>query len=720
MDEELQQRLLAVFREEAVENLDELRILVQRVRAATPGEVPLLAKAAMRIAHNIKGASSSVGLDAVATLAHALEDALQALADRRSHNAEEIARAASLAITAMEQLAEGGTDAAEPLVERLRHFAGLPGGAVSAAPATASSSPPRRVVGLTEGPPAPAPPGGAPVEGTRLVALRVETTRLDALARHAGELVSLQAELASKQARMEAFQSEMVDTVAELAPNLRPRFADLLNGADALGRAERDALLRSNRLAAELGEAIRRMRMVPLSALFAAFRRCVAETAQTTGKEVELLLEAANAEIDKHVLDQLREPLLHLLRNAVDHGIEALASRARAGKRPQGTIAVRAQVVATSMLLTIDDDGQGIDVAKLKRAALKRGRTSQDRLDRMSHDEAVELVFQTGLSTADRVSPVSGRGIGLDVVRRAVVSLGGTVTVATPGPLGGASFRLSVPLHVLSSRVLLVRTGQTTCALPITGIERTLRIDPKKLAFADGDRVLARDGENPLRVRDLGALVGAARARGAAGGALETDAVVVHERGLRVAVTVDEVLGDQELVVKKLPWHLRSVRGVVGATALPDGRVAIVLDIGHLVRGRELASEGPEIDRAQAVKRVLVADDSVSARMLARNVLASMGYDVTLATDGVQAWAALREATFDLVVSDVQMPGMDGLELTKRIRADARLKQLPIVLVTSSAAPEQVQAGLAAGADEYVVKGPLQQQKLLEAVGRHA
>jgi two-component system chemotaxis sensor kinase CheA len=700
-------QILAIFREEAGENIDELRTVFERLETAQPAEATEHADAAMRLAHNLKGASATVGEDALARLAHALEDALEHLRDGKLEIRSEVIAAAAPAIAVMQRILDGREHNVSEHERALRALIGA-----------AAVDPDTAVVAE-----------GAEQAGDEVVAhvasdprkqhtIRVDVRRLDDLLQYTGELIGMAAQLAAKAQRAEAFHGAFLDEFDELGPEARSRSGHLADASEELLNAEREALQRFARLHREMSDAIRRMRLVPIAALAPTWRRCVDETCLTLGRRARLELDLGDVELDKMVLDGLRDPMLHLLRNAVGHGIEPESERLSVGKRPHGTVRVRTRIEEGTIAIDVDDDGRGLDFEKIRGAAHEGMGRSRADVAALTDSAVGDLVFEPGLSTAGAVSAVSGRGVGLDIVRRAAEELGGRISVVQPGTLGGASFRMLVPANILSSRALLVRSGTTTYAIPIDAVERSMRVQRGAIAVAEGREVVHVEDVGPVQIGPIESFVAAVAPRHSNGNALVI-VVVVHVRSVLLGLLVDETLGDAEIVIKKLPYNLRSVRGVSGAATLPDGTVALVVDtadLGASPHQRALQKDRPVMSGG---RRVLVVDDSVTARAVTRGTLSAAGHEVHGVSDGLQAWEALREGRFDLVVSDVRMPGMDGIELTRKIRAHDALHRIPVVLLTSRSHPEEVQRGLDAGADEYVVKGPSQRQKLLEAVGRH-
>lgn len=712
MKKDLEEQLRAIFREEAAELLEELRDVVGRLRTTDAELASEEIGVAMRLAHNLKGAAGSVGLDSFANTAHALEDALLAIrqggvAAQYEHNA-----LLAEAVSALESSIEGrGDQPSESVRPRLLGVAGTasPDVEVETDPARNLTPVPRAEPNLESS--EIVLPDGRIAKGSTV---RIDAKRLDRLFGLVSELLVTETGMRHRHQSVVALRQSFTDAVAKLPVEHRDGLASYMQQLDACARDHQSAVAAFGRLSSELNDAMRRTRMVPLVNLSAMMRRTVDDAARVLGKEVDLELSLAGIELDKVVLDRLRDPLVHLLRNAVDHGIEPTETRDTLGKTLRGLVNVRAEIIGANVRIVILDDGRGIDVRRLEKSLVEKGLLSADKAARLDEASLVDFLFAEGFSTRDEATMLSGRGVGLDVVRHALADLGGTVRAEPRGPLGGAAFTLTVPLSVLTTRILLVRASENVYAIPTHSIARVARASKDAMRMVDGTPVVTVEGTDPLPLHFLARILGARTQREA-----DSHRVIVLDDGKRqFAVAVDEILEEQELVVRKLPWNLVSVPGVSGAVTLADGSVAIVVDVAHLFASRDAGTERREASAART--RILVVDDSMTTRTLHRNLLAGAGYDVVLANDGLEAWDRLRQEPLDMVVTDGQMPGMDGFELTRRIRGDARLGSLPVILVTSLARPDDIQRGLDAGADEYVVKGPLEQDALLTAVARHA
>ncbi len=465
-----------------------------------------------------------------------------------------------------------------------------------------------------------------------------------------------------------------------------------------------------------LDSEVRRLRMLPFASACQGLDRQVRDLAQDSGKEIELILEGGDVELDRSVLERLKDPLLHLVRNAVDHGIESPSQRRAAGKPPAGRITVAATLRGSQVEVSVADDGRGIDLEPLREQARKK------RLPEALDDrKLVYQIFQPGVTTAPIITSVSGRGVGLDVVKTRVESIHGTIDLSfTPGQ--GSRFTLAVPLTLTTLRALLVEAGGLTWAWASTNIHRLVHVGPEDFRTVGGREVLRTD-EGPIPVAALATTLGLpAGAHSRPDGGRPGLIVAAGER--RMAFVVDDLLAEQEIVVKGLGVRLRRVRHFSGATVLPSGRVALVLNAANLIRTAMNQAAGPTLSAASASpapparKRLLVVDDSLTTRTLEKSILEAAGYEILTAADGAAGWRLLQEQPVDLVISDVEMPDMDGLTLTETIRRSKRFADLPVILVTARSSDQDKARGIEVGADAYIVKSDFEQKSLLETVAQ--
>jgi two-component system chemotaxis sensor kinase CheA len=452
--------------------------------------------------------------------------------------------------------------------------------------------------------------------------------------------------------------------------------------------------------------------MVPASLALELLRRVLREVSGRTGKEADLVLVGAEVRLDRRMVDELRDPLLHLVRNAVDHGIEAPADRARAGKPARGQVRVRVEPRGTRVGVVVEDDGAGLDLAAVRAAAVRGGAVTAEAVAQLSEAEAAQLIFQTGLSTTAAVTEISGRGVGLDVVRDAARRLRGTVTVShRPG--NGTTFDVDLPVSLSASAALLVRFGGELAAIPGDSVSRVLLLAEGDVGTVAG-RPTVRVGTSQLPFAPLSLVLGQTAPAAEARGRLRP-ALVLSVGGQRVVLGVEEVLGQQEILVSGLGSRLAQVSHLAGAAMLDDGRVVGVLAAAELLR-RVQPLGGASRDPAPARARILVVDDSLTTRSAMKSLLEIAGYAVLAASDGEEALKLLATSGAQLVVTDVQMPRLDGFGLVRRIKADPRLRATPVVLVTSLEAPEDRALGLEAGAEGYLVKREVERGRLLDLV----
>jgi len=470
-------------------------------------------------------------------------------------------------------------------------------------------------------------------------------------------------------------------------------------------------------------EDMKKTLMLPFSSLLESFPRMVRDLSRAQGKKVELLLQGSEVEIDKRILDGMKDPLIHLLRNCVDHGIEKPEEREQYQKPHHGTVTVAiAQVNGNLIEILISDDGAGINLAKVKEEVVKRRLLSGKEVDKLSEKETLLLIFQSEVSTSPIITDISGRGLGLAIVREKVEKLGGQISVETE-PQMGSSFRIVLPVTVATFRGILVRSADQVFAIPTSNVERVTRIKQDEIKTVENKETISLNGRAVAYVQ-LHRVLELPRQEKKGEGSGLIQVLVLFGAGKRIAFSVDKILYEQEVLVKSLGKQLPRVRNISGATVLGSGRVVPILNVSDLLKSalkESAALAGTTVAMGEGEekgKAVLVVEDSITSRMLLKNILESAGFYVKTAVDGVDALNALRTEKFDLVVSDVEMPRMNGFDLTVRIRADQKLSQLPVVLVTSLGSREDRERGIDAGANAYIVKSSFEHSNLLEIVSR--
>jgi two-component system chemotaxis sensor kinase CheA len=468
---------------------------------------------------------------------------------------------------------------------------------------------------------------------------------------------------------------------------------------------------------------VKEMQLLPFASLLDMFPRFIRELARGQGKEVEPVLRGGEIEIDRRILEAMKDPLIHLLRNAIDHGIEPPAARVDQRKSPRGTITVTvSQQDGGKVELLVADDGAGIDAARVRAAAGRLGLVSAEEAERLDESEAQALVFQSGMTTSPLITDVSGRGLGLAIVREKVERLGGSIALESQ-PGAGTAFRIVLPLTLATFRGVLVRAGEQLCVIPAAHVERVTRVAGPDVQTVENRETIALDGQ-ALALVWLGDVLELPRRENAEESAGGMPAVVLGSGLARIVFRVDDLLGEQEVLVKTLGPQLARVRNVAGASVLGTGQVVPVLNVPDLLKSAVKQATAPRAPIAagqpDAAEKpsILVAEDSITSRALLKNILESAGYRVATAVDGIDAYTALKTGAFDLLVSDVEMPRMDGFDLTARVRADKQFAELPVVLVTALGSREHRERGIDVGANAYIVKSNFDQSNLLEVVQR--
>jgi len=474
----------------------------------------------------------------------------------------------------------------------------------------------------------------------------------------------------------------------------------------------------------ELEQEIKRARMLPLNTITGTFGRMVRDLAQESGKEAVLQIIGGETELDKRVLEQIKDPLIHLLRNAVDHGIEPPQQREALGKPRTGTITISAEQLGKEVVICIADDGAGLDLEAIRQAVARR--TGVD-AQSLSTDDLKEAIFNTGISTSPIITDISGRGVGLDVVHRNVEALHGRIEVDSQ-PGAGAVFTLILPLTLTSSRGLLVRVSNEVLAIPYNAIERIMYIRPEDIVTLEGQDTILYDGR-PLTLARLSDVLELPPVDMQFDMQLERariPVVVLAAAERRMAFVVDELEGEQEVVIKSLGRQLSRVGGISGATVLGSGEVVLILNVADLIKlglrskrhsVLDTLSRTTSATETRARRHILIVDDSITTRTLEKNILEAAGYTVQLATDGQEALSVIATSGApDLIVSDIVMPRLNGFELTQRIKEDPHTADVPVILVTSLDSPEDKARGIEVGADAYITKSSFDQNNLLETI----
>ena len=699
-------RLLAIFTDELDEQVQQLNDDLLALERA-PADAERL-RSVFRIMHTLKGASRAAGLPLVESLCHSLENELSQVRDGGvALGGAQLAllfEAADVLGETRDRLRDGQPVPEASLTAAMSHARGR--GAI----ALPKPAPPARAVEQVPAPPTPQPVATAPEETSRGAShVRVTLQQVDAIAGAAAEIAGLASVLGERVADLSTLRTR------RRADRRRDREDDALDVelTRMLRRADEDARNLFG-ISGRLGASARSLRQRPFGELTETLPRVVRDVAKEVGKQARIVITGSDVEADRVVLEALREPLLHLVRNAVDHGLELPAQRLAAGKDAEGEVRIEAELRGDRMRVIVADDGRGLDIVAVRRGIERRGRAVP-----AEASAVMRAIFDDGFTTRDTATTLSGRGVGMGIVRAAAERLGGTVDVASI-PNQGTKVIIDVPVSIATMSVVLVQVGDVTLAVPSAFVLRVARADPRKLARVDGRTVLVTH-DRPTPVTTLAALLGPPFEDAPSPSMLQL--VVLESGSRRLAVAVDDLLDERELVLRPLE-HVGDAATTltVGTALLGTGAVALVLSVPALIDHHEgtganahpsfaAADEGP-----RAPSRILVVDDSITSRTLEQSVLSAAGYHVTTAVDGAEAWRNIERHKFALVVSDVEMPHLDGFSLCERIRANARTSSLPVILVTSLDDPAQRARGLEAGADAYITKSSFDQDTLLDTV----
>lgn len=693
---------------------------------------PAVIESLMRAAHSLKGASRLVGIPVIEQIAHVLEDVFVAA---QKHTITIGTDAVDVCLHAVDTMAHIAARSDTPgaadntpyidnivtVLESLRHGAALPKLTLPPLPVEERPIPAMTVIGDSER------------------VLRVGADRLNRILGLSSELVvdvrnaqsQVQALLHMKKKHSEVLQTlDMLrDALSELGPNerasiylnqLRKRVVDFrqllaeqLTEADAFDR-------RLGTTTARVHREIILTRMRPLADGVQGFQRMVRDLARATGKKIELRIQGLRTEVDRDVLEKLEAPLTHLIRNAIDHGIETPAERRALNKTEHGTVQLAASYSAGMLLIVLEDDGRGVDIEQLKRKIVERGLSPAGMVENLSVDELVEFLFLPKFSTRDALTELSGRGVGLDVVRETVQALGGTVKTSTQAGRG-TRFTLHLPITLSLIPALLVDIGQESYAFPLARIDRLLNIAPTQVEYIEGHQYTVLDGEN-IGLVDACSLFGK---KTAADPQRNLDVVVLSDKLSRYGVVVDRIVGERVLAVQAMDPRLGKVRDISSAALLEDGSPTLIIDVDDFVRSIDHARRGGTLQhmeewadnqKSKVEKRILVVDDSITVRGVESKLLELHGYLVETAVDGMDGWNRVRSGRFDLVITDVDMPRMDGVELVDMIKNDPQLRSLPVMIVSYKDRPEDRRRGLEAGADYYLTKGSFHDETLIDAV----
>ncbi len=738
--------LIAIFKAETEEHLTNLdNGLVELEKQ--PDNVELVRRLNREV-HTLKGAARVFGFSPIQDIAHRIEDIFEAIAGKRIALGSSVAERIFKGLDAIRSISEKISSEQEIRVDVSELCGELEACLVAkqGTEAVRRSKPGKGHIG-GETQPDVADTISEEGNSSPLIQqdeyIRIPLSRADKLLYLVGELVINRMKSSAKIAqtkRLSKLSRDMQKSVSSLTEAIKKEWSPpegevtkLLSQCDAQMQKLREHSLKLydhistevfhlDPVIDELQTKVKEIKMLPLATVFNAFPRMVRDIASQQGKEVNLVISGEETELDKKVMEGIKTSLIHILRNCIDHGIEEPEMRTALGKPTYGTIKVSASHEGDNVVISIEDDGRGMDIDQIKQTALQKRLVSARDLEGMTEKEVLNIVFRDGYSTSPIVTEVSGRGMGLDIVKRDITNLKGWVTLET-NKNRGTKFILVLPLTIAIIQVLLVKVQEMLCALPMVSIIEVVKVNRDDVSTTEGRMAIQfRERIVPLiRLNEALALPPTEDKEATTKQAMFV--VMVNSLDRQVGFIVDEVLGDEEVFVKSLGRHLGKLKNVSGAIIMATGEVAVVLDIEDLIVHsalslQQLTEKKRGLGGDQREKRILVVEDAFSTRELEKSILETHGYLVDTAVDGLDALERITGHNYDLILSDIEMPRMNGFELCRTLKKNEGYREIPFVMVTALQKEEDKRRGLEVGAAAYIVKSGFEQTNLLDIIKR--
>ncbi len=740
--------------------VDENRDRVQKLNQAIlvfEKEAPNLEllKEIMREVHTLKGTATMMGFGDIVTLAHKVEDIFVKIKDGGLQPTKRLYDVVFQALDMLANMVELKLKDAKETVdvekmcgqlEAVLSDAGLQGKKEFEVDKIVSDMAESKIV-QTESPPMfpIEPEGKVAVSKVKIVqegrkTIRIGLDKVETLYNHLVELIMTQMTFRQRYEDMmkpNQYAKQLKEIKTELDANLGLQESDnkklheiitkfnktehaLLEEISKYSAAYESDIVKLDAVTEGIRQQVMSMRMQPISTVFDLSARLVRDLSRQFNKEADLVVSGANVELDNNIIEMLKDPLVHLLRNSVDHGIEEPSLRASLGKKKTGTIALNAKQEGGDVLITIRDDGKGIDKELVKETAVRKGLLSIENAQGLSDKEIYELIMRPGFSTRKIVTDTSGRGVGVDVVKTVVDRLNGSLIIESIEGQGTV-FILKVPATIALTNVLLIRVGDMTLAIPSTSVEHIAYVFWKDIKTLEGRSSVFIEGQTiPLvRIENIFMLKRQEGKREEKG-----PIIILRSAGEKIGFIVTEVLYEKEIVFREFRGYLKKPRYFSGVTTLGTGEVILILNMQELTNIKESAKALPIDEAAITVKPevkknvILIAEDSMITAELERNILINAGYEVDVATDGIEAIEKLHSKKYYLLVTDIDMPRMNGFELTSKVRADKRLKDTPVIIVTYKEKIEDKRQGIEVGADAYILKKEFDQSSLLNTIKR--
>ncbi len=752
-DEEFFKRLEATFRVEAEEHIRELTSgLIELEKNPKNNKSLGLIEVIFRETHSLKGAARSVNRNDIESVCQVLESAFANLkSEHISFTAAQFDLIHKVLDSISNMIPDTGTkspelntelikqlktitEADQPGERKEKQTATIKNHAVENAQSAISTI---KLSAQTE-----------PVEegSLQLETVRIQTSKLDPLFLQAEQMI--QSKVASEQriVDLKKIFNSIGSCKAELGKwdtrhlnGVEQLFKEIMNRThEKLDETERNitALIHDmesdqrslGRMIDDHVESMKKVLMLPISTIIEGFPRLVRDLARARNKEVELIIHGKEIEVDKRILEEIKDPLIHLIRNCIDHGIKQPNERIKIKNPSPGTITLTFLVIdGHNLEISISDNGAGINIEKVISAALNAGEISTDNVEKMGVREKLDLIFKSGITTSPIITDISGRGLGLAIVREKVEKLGGTVTVEST-PDNGTSFHLLLPLTLSTSRGVMIRTGEHFFFIPTVNVERVVKISPGAIKTAENRETMLLGQEiiGIVKLSDVLGLSNGIKPTSSQKGNTSLSSnyaqiVVLALGSKRIGFKVDEIFNEHQILIKTLGRQLNHVRNISGATVLGSGKVVPVIHVPDLMKSAmqtNVPVKEPKVKETETERnyKILVIDDSITSRSLIKNIVETAGYIVETAVDGIDAFTKVLTGEFDLIVSDVDMPRMNGFELTAKIKKEKKLSELPVVLVTALESREDREHGIDVGANAYIVKSSFDQSNLLEVI----
>lgn len=707
----------------------------------------------LRCAHSLKGSASIIDMEKIVSIAHWMEDILREFHEGRKSptpdSVDLLFEALDLITAIIDSLADGSEEEVEigPVLKKL---ASLLGNQVATEQTSTKEIVDAKLTSLPSETVKDREPSdkGLKPKGVKET-VRVNIEKLDDILNLVGELVIGKIRLEDERLKLSSLQVMMEDELQKLGTS-SIMITDMSSGKgdeehgeiqgssnEAINFCRRfykklekftigfdSSIENINLLINEIQVKIMGIRMLPISTIFDNFPRAVRDMAKSFHKEVDFQISGGDTHIDKKILEEIGDPLVHMIRNAIDHGIEMPKERVKRGKPARGILKLSAYHQAGRIVVEMEDDGQGINTEEIRKIALKKTILQSHIIEKMDEDDIISLIFQPGFSTKTFITDISGRGIGMNVVKSNIEKLHGSIDISTK-PGKGTKMSLSLPLTLATTRALMVQTADQILAIPITSVEQTLRISREEVRSVGGkDAIMVN--KHIIPIISLSGVLGwnSNGSDTSKDSKSKMEAVILFFGSRRVVFKVDELIGELEIVIKSLGSHLNNVENFSGSTIMGSGDVVLIVDVPQLITSarenegiistKRVKTEAEKVE--EQILNILAVDDQMTILQLERSILEAAGYNVETAENGVEALRILSEKQIDLVVTDIVMPRMDGIDLTAKIKGDERFKDIPVVIVSSLEKEEDKMRGVKAGANAYIVKSNFRQGNLIDTI----